>query len=143
MLKFSSYLIGYSISPFGLRSTSNCSSGLPAASSNDIFGRFLNNRTLFGCELSLAPMIVMPLSFMLPVNGIFNRSSSSASLSTNYQKNYFIYFFKPFNLKKCTKFTLSKFNRSSYGLKMYFTEPSTVSFKHSRLSTSIFLNKLY
>lgn len=85
--QFSTYLMGYSISPLGLRSTSNSSSGLLAASSNDIFGRFLNSRTLFGCELSFAPIIVIPLSLILPVNGMLNRSSSSASLSTNCQQN--------------------------------------------------------
>lgn len=82
-ISLDTHLIGYSISPFGFRSTSNSSSGFAAASSNDIFGRFLKSRTLFGWELSLAPIIVMPLSLILPVNGMLNSSSSSASLSTN------------------------------------------------------------
>lgn len=78
-----SYLIGYSISPFGFRVSSISSSAFEDASSNDIFGRFLNSLILFGCELSSAPIIVIPFSFILPVNGILNNSSSSASLSTN------------------------------------------------------------
>lgn len=82
-----SYLIGYSMSPFGLRVSSISSSAFEDASSNDSFGRFLNSLNFSGCELSSAPIIVIPFSLMLPVNGILNSSSSSASLSTNYQMN--------------------------------------------------------
>lgn len=39
--------------------------------------------TLSGCELSSAPMIMIPFNLILPVNGMLNNSSSSASLFTN------------------------------------------------------------
>lgn len=143
-----SYLIGNSISPSGLSVSSISSSAFDRASSNDIFGRFLNSLTLSGCELSSAPIIVIPLSLILPVNGILNSSSSSASLSTNWlkiesEKICQLDFCKIYHWIWMQMFTLSKFKRSSYGLKMNLDDPSTASFKHSKLSISIFVYKLY
>lgn len=83
--------------------SSNSSSAFNDASSNDIFGRFLKSLTFFGCELSLAPMIVRPLSLMLPVNGMLNKSSASASLSTNYSINQDDDFFSVIFMKSMKK----------------------------------------
>lgn len=83
---WTTYLSGYSIWGIGSRVSSNSSSAFEFASENDNFGRFLKIRTLFGCELSLAPIIISPFNLMLPVNGILNKSSSSASLSTNWNQ---------------------------------------------------------
>lgn len=97
------YLIGYSSSPVGLRVSSISSSAFKDASSNDIFGRFLNSLTLFGCELSLAPMIVSPLSLILPVNGILNRSCA-----VNKKSNFFFHliFRKSYNWNTIHKLSI-------------------------------------
>ena len=74
---------------------------------------FLHSHISEGCESSSSP-IIMPLSLTLPVNGILNTSSSSASLSTNLERSV----------------------SSSHGLKTPWPLPSRLSLRHCNCSRS-------
>lgn len=45
------------------------------------------NLNLEGCESESSDNILIPFNFTFPVKGMLNRSSSSASLSTNCRQN--------------------------------------------------------